>query len=111
VFKTETFAGTEGTAPNVPWIIISDILRPVLAHAYTALGITAVFTSVSHVIGSGTFYRFLRPNYMWFNIRTIRYDKFLQRVQYVLPVDSENYLHFLYKHQPIKLYFAVIAVQ
>jgi hypothetical protein len=111
VFKKETFAGTEGTAPNVPWIIISDILRHVLGHAYTALGNTAVFTSVPHVIGSGTFYRSLRPTYMWFNIRAIRYDKFLQRVQYVLPVDSENYLHFLYKHQPIKLYFAVIAVQ
>ena len=63
VFKKETFTGTEGTAPNVPWIIISDILRPVLGHAYTALGNTAVFTYASHVIGSETFCRFLRPSY------------------------------------------------
>ena len=93
MFKKETSAGTEGTVPNVPWIIVSDILRPVLGHSYTALGNTALFTSVSHVIGSGTFYRFLRAIYMWFNTKTLRYDKFL-RVQYVLPVDSENYLHF-----------------
>ena len=108
VFRKETSAGTEGTVPNVPWIIISDIRRPVLGHSYIALGNTAVFTSVSHVIGSGTFYRFLRPSYMWLNTRILRYDKFL-RVQYVLTVDSENYMHFWYKHQPIKLYFAATA--